>query len=118
MLPSTASCRPTLNLHVDCHSRYSAAWPFHILHQKDRVFVAVHPLKISAKRRIIRVTGDFLSATLKPVAHKGYWRVKLAWPNRHHFFGKFLSLADKWIEEHRWLTDQRQKSDAKRIKRL
>jgi hypothetical protein len=78
--------------------------------EKDRVFVAVHSLKISAERRIIRLTGDFVSATLKPVAHKGYWRVKLAWPDRHHFFGKFLSKAEaeKWIEEHRWLAEQRQ----------
>jgi hypothetical protein len=54
------------------------------------------------------------SATLKPVARKGFWRVKMAWPDRHHFFGKFLSQAEaeKWIEEHRWLTEQRQKPDA------
>ncbi|MFY9840993.1 MAG: hypothetical protein WAK55_31885 [Xanthobacteraceae bacterium] len=56
------------------------------------------------------------SATLKPVARKGYWRVEMAWPdNKHlHFFGKFLSQAEaeKWIEEHRWLTKQRKKPDA------
>jgi hypothetical protein len=53
------------------------------------------------------------SATLKPVAQKGYWRVKLAWPDKHHFFGKFPSRAEaeKWIEEHRWLTEQRQNPD-------
>jgi hypothetical protein len=56
-----------------------------------------------------------LAATLKPVAQKGYWRVKLAWPNNRHlrFFGKFLSRteAEKWIEQHRWLTGQPQKPD-------
>jgi hypothetical protein len=69
-------------------------------------------LKISAEPRIISATGGFVnSATLKPVAHKGYWRVKMAWPDRHHFFGKFLSQeeAEKWIEQHCWLTEQRQK---------
>jgi len=53
------------------------------------------------------------SATLKPVCQKGYWRVKMVWSDRHHFFGKFLSQAEaeKWIEQHRWLTEQRQKPD-------
>jgi hypothetical protein len=52
--------------------------------------------------------GRFVnSATLEPVARKGYWRVKMTWPNRHHFFGKFLSQAEaeKWIEQHRWLAE-------------
>jgi len=75
----------------------------------------VHSLKISAERRIIGVTGGFVnSAVLKPVARKGYWRVEMAWPNKNlHFFGKFLSQAEaeKWIEQHRWLTEQRQKPD-------
>jgi hypothetical protein len=53
------------------------------------------------------------SATLTTVAHRGYWRVKMAWPNKHHFFGKFLSQAEaeKWIEQNRWLIEQHQKSD-------
>ena len=54
------------------------------------------------------------SAVLRPVARKGYWRVQMVWPNKHlHFFGKFLSQAEaeKWIEQHRWLTEQPQKPD-------
>jgi len=37
----------------------------------------------------------------------------MVWSDRHHFFGKFLSQAEaeKWIEQHRWLTEQRQKPD-------
>jgi len=33
----------------------------------------------------------------------------MEWPNKHHFFGKFRSQAEaeKWIAEHRWLTEQR-----------
>jgi hypothetical protein len=55
------------------------------------------------------------SATLEPVAQKGYWRVQMAWPTskKLHFFGKFVSRAEaeKWIEQHRWLTGQPQKLD-------
>ena len=54
------------------------------------------------------------SVKLTPVALKGYWRVKMTWPNKTlHFFGKFLSRAEaeKWIERHRWLTSQRQEPD-------
>jgi hypothetical protein len=85
--------------------------PFHTFAQPAALL-----LKISADQRIIGVTGDFVdSAVLKPVARKGYWRVETAWPNnRHlHFFGKFLSKAEaeKWIEQHRWLTEQRQKTN-------
>ena len=50
------------------------------------------------------------SVKLIPVALKGYWRVKMTCPNKAlHFFGKFLSRAEaeKWIERHRWLTEQR-----------
>ena len=52
-----------------------------------------------------------MTVVLTPVARSGYWRVEIAWPNRTpHFFGKFLSKAEaeKWIEQHRWLTAQRQ----------
>jgi len=34
----------------------------------------------------------------------------MEWPNKNpHFFGKFRSQAEaeKWIAEHRWLTEQR-----------
>jgi hypothetical protein len=51
------------------------------------------------------------SVMLTPIALKGYWRVKMTWPNKNvHFFGKFLSRAEaeKWIERHRWLTEQRE----------
>jgi hypothetical protein len=52
-----------------------------------------------------------LTVVLTAVARAGYWRVKIAWPNKPlHFFGKFPSQAEaeKWIEHHRWLTEQRQ----------
>jgi hypothetical protein len=55
------------------------------------------------------------SVMLTPVALKGFWRVKMMWPNKSvHFFGKFLSRAEaeKWIEQHRWLTEQRQEPGA------
>lgn len=55
------------------------------------------------------------SVMLTPVALKGFWRVKMTWPNKSvHFFGKFLSRAEaeKWIEQHRWLTEQCQEPGA------
>ena len=55
------------------------------------------------------------SVVLTPVTQAGYWRVKIAWPNKTpHFFGKFQSQAEaeKWIEEHRWLTRQPQEPGA------
>jgi hypothetical protein len=55
------------------------------------------------------------SVMLTPVAVKGFWRVKMTWPNKSvHFFGKFLSRAEaeKWIEQHRWLTEQPQEPGA------
>jgi hypothetical protein len=55
-----------------------------------------------------------LTAVLIAVARLGYWRVKLAWPNKHpHFFGRFdtKAEAEKWIEQHRWLMEQRQRPD-------
>ena len=55
------------------------------------------------------------SVTLTPIALKGYWRVKMTWPNKNlHFFGKFLSRAEaeKWIEQHRWLQHQEPTSRA------
>jgi hypothetical protein len=55
-----------------------------------------------------------LTVVLTAVARSGYWRVKIAWPNKSpHFFGNFLSQAkaEKWIEQHRWLTEQRQEPD-------
>jgi hypothetical protein len=50
---------------------------------------------------------------LTPVTQSRYWRVKIAWPNKTpHYFGKFQSReeAEKWIEKHRWLTEQAQDS--------
>jgi len=54
------------------------------------------------------------SVVLTTVAGAGYWRVALKWPKRPtHYFGKFHSQAEaeKWIEDHRWLTEQRQGPD-------
>ena len=51
---------------------------------------------------------------LSPVRQGDHWRVKIAWPDAiPRYFGKFNSQAEaeKWIEDHRWLTTQRQKSD-------
>ena len=50
-----------------------------------------------------------MTVVLTAVAQSRYWRVKMEWPNKQHFFGKFRSQADaeKWIAEHRWLTGQR-----------
>jgi hypothetical protein len=47
---------------------------------------------------------------LTAVAQSRYWRVKMEWPNKNpHFFGQFRSQAEaeKWIAEHRWLTERR-----------
>ena len=54
------------------------------------------------------------SVVLSPVRQGDDWRVKIAWPDAiPRYFGKFNSQAEaeKWIEDHRWLTTQRQKSD-------
>jgi hypothetical protein len=51
------------------------------------------------------------SVVLNPVAEAGYWRVKIAWPNKTpHYFGKFQNKkeAEKWIEQHHWMTEQRE----------
>jgi hypothetical protein len=51
------------------------------------------------------------SVVLKPVAEAGLWRVKIAWPNKTpHYFGKFQTKkeAEKWIEQHHWMTEQRE----------
>ena len=51
-----------------------------------------------------------MAVVLTAVAQSRYWRVKMEWPNKHpHFFGNFRSQAEaeKWIAEHRWLTEQR-----------
>ncbi len=55
------------------------------------------------------------SVKLTPVALKGYWRVKLAWPNATpRIFGRFdtKAEAEKWIEKHRWLQHQEPTSRA------
>ena len=51
--------------------------------------------------------GDVL--TFSPIQQSGFWRVKMAWPgNSPRLFGWFVSQSDaeRWIEEHRWLTTQ------------
>jgi hypothetical protein len=52
------------------------------------------------------------SAVLTPISRSGYWRVRMMWPNnKPRYFGKFLSKreAEKWIEQHDWLTKQTEK---------
>jgi hypothetical protein len=54
------------------------------------------------------------SVVLTPVMLSRHWRVKIAWPNKTpHYFGKFQSQAEaqKWIEDHHWLTEQAQEPD-------
>jgi hypothetical protein len=54
------------------------------------------------------------SVVLAPVTQSGYWRVKIAWPNKTpHFFGKFQTReeAEHWIAEHHWMTKQQQEPD-------
>ena len=51
---------------------------------------------------------------LTPFGQSGYWRVEIAWPDATpRYFGKFQSQseAEKWIEQHRWLTEQTQEPD-------
>jgi hypothetical protein len=58
--------------------------------------------------------GIVSSIVLTPITQSGYWRVKIAWPNKTpHYFGKFQSReeAEKWIEKHRWLREQAQEPD-------
>jgi hypothetical protein len=58
--------------------------------------------------------GRNLTAVLIAVARLGYWRVKLAWPSSiPRYFGRFdtQAEAEKWIEQHRWLTEQPQTPD-------
>ena len=48
---------------------------------------------------------------LTPFSQSGYWRVEIAWLDATpRYFGKFQSQseAEKWIEQHRWLTEQTQ----------
>ena len=55
------------------------------------------------------------SVVLTPVVEAGYWRVKIAWPNKTpHYFGKFETKekAEQWIAEHHWMTEQRQEPGA------
>jgi hypothetical protein len=70
------------------------------------------PCSIGGTARIIALTGECeLSVTLTPVIQSGYWRVRLTWPGHAaRFFGRFNSQADaeRWIAEHRWLTEQRE----------
>jgi hypothetical protein len=60
--------------------------------------------------------GDVSSVAFKPIWQSGSWRVEIRWPNQTpRYFGKFTSRteAEKWIEEHHWLTKQPQEPDVK-----
>jgi hypothetical protein len=60
--------------------------------------------------------GDVGVLTLRPIQQSGYWRVKMAWPGQSpRYFGWFVSQSDaeKWIEEHRWLTAQNREDHEK-----
>jgi hypothetical protein len=50
------------------------------------------------------------SVVLTLVRQRDHWRVKMTWWKKTRYFGQFNSQseAEKWIEEHRWLTDQRE----------
>jgi len=58
---------------------------------------------------------DHLSTIrLAAIRKSGHWRVEMKWPGRaSRYFGKFHSQseAEEWIEEHRWLSAQRQEPD-------
>jgi hypothetical protein len=64
-------------------------------------------------KRAYSLSGDggVSSVTLRPIMQRNYWRVEITWPDhRPRHFGKFRSRAEaeKWIEEHHWLTEQTQ----------
>jgi hypothetical protein len=53
--------------------------------------------------------GNVGSMVLRPIQQSGYWRVEMMWPgNSPRHFGWFVSQSDaeRWIDEHRWLTTQ------------
>jgi hypothetical protein len=53
--------------------------------------------------------ADVIVLTLSPIQQSGFWRVEMAWPGHSpRYFGWFVSQSDaeRWIEEHRWLTAQ------------
>ena len=53
--------------------------------------------------------GDVGTVLLKPIEQSDYWRVEMLWPGHSpRYFGWFASQSDaeRWIEEHRWLTTQ------------
>jgi hypothetical protein len=56
--------------------------------------------------------GDFqMTVVLKPVMREGFWCVKMTWRKKiPRYFGRFVDRADaeKWIEKHHWMTEQRQ----------
>jgi len=52
--------------------------------------------------------------TLSPIVQSDHWRVEFSWPNRpSRYFGKFETKqdAEKWISEHRWMTEMRQEPE-------
>jgi hypothetical protein len=49
------------------------------------------------------------ATVLSPVQAEGVWRVQITWTNgSKHRVGKFGTKqeAEKWIEDHRWLTER------------
>ncbi len=55
------------------------------------------------------MVGGSALFTGSAVIQRGYWRVKMAWPNnRTRYFGRLNSEkeARAWIAEHGWLTQQ------------
>jgi hypothetical protein len=58
--------------------------------------------------------GILSSLVLTAVERSGSWRVEFAWPKHtKRYFGTFSSQAEaeKWIEEHRQLTERPQEPD-------
>jgi hypothetical protein len=58
-------------------------------------------------RRIFAIMADVVVLTLSPIQQSDFWRVEMTWPGHSpRYFGWFVSQSDaeRWIEEHRWLT--------------
>ena len=55
--------------------------------------------------------GDPGAITITSIRQSDHWRVEMKWPHSPpRYFGNFDSQreAEKWIEEHRWMTTRRQ----------
>ena len=71
-------------------------------------------------KRAYSVSGDegVSAVALRPIIQRNYWRVEITWPDhKPRYFGAFPSRAEaeKWIEEHRWLTKQTQEPEEQPI---